>query len=109
MRSLLVAVVCLTCGTSLCAIRFAGPGGGGWIETVCPSRHDDHRILVGCDVGGFYFSSDGGRSYEIRNRGLGDPMVETIAEHPTDPSVLIVGGNGGLYKSENVSGTDPLF
>ena len=102
MRSLLVAVVCLTCGTSLCAIRFAGPGGGGWIETVCPSRHDDHRILVGCDVGGFYFSSDGGRSYEIRNRGLGDPMVETIAEHPTDPSVLIVGGNGGLYKSEDV-------
>lgn len=84
------------------AISFVGPGGGGWIECVCPSRHVSGRLFVGCDVGGFYFSADGGRTYEIRNCGLGDPMVETIAEHPTNPNLLIVGGNGGLYRSEDL-------
>ena len=88
--------LCLAAGP---AISFVGPGGGGWIECVCPSRHVSERLFVGCDVGGFYFSADGGRTYEIRNCGLGDPMVATIAEHPVDPKVLIVGGNGGLYRS----------
>ena len=84
------------------AIRTIGPGGGGWIECVLPSRHDPKRFFAGCDVGGFYFSPDGGKHWEIRNRGLGNPMVETIAEDPSNPSRILIGGDGGLYVSDNM-------
>ncbi len=80
------------------AWRSVGPGGGGYIQTVQPSRHSAERLMVGCDVGGFYISEDGGRHYEMRNDGLREMWVETIAEHPTDPDTLIVGGYS-LYKS----------
>lgn len=83
-------------------IRTFGPGGGGWIESVLPSRHEPQRFFAGCDVGGFYFSPDGGKHWEIRNRGLGNPMVETIAEDPSNPNRLIIGGDGGLYVSDNL-------
>ncbi len=83
-------------------IRTVGPGGGGWIESVLPSRHEPQRFFAGCDVGGFYFSPDGGKHWEIRNCGLGNPMVETIAEDPSNPNRLIIGGDGGLYVSDNL-------
>ena len=37
------------------------------------------RLYVGCDVGGFYVSSDAGHSYAIHNQGLDDRFVERIA------------------------------
>ena len=49
-----------------------GPGGGGWIQSICASPHDRDELFVGCDVGGFYHSLDGGRSYRISNAGLED-------------------------------------
>lgn len=52
------------------AISFVGPGGGGWIECVCPSRHVSGRLFVGCDVGGFYFSADEGRAYTAQSPDL---------------------------------------
>jgi hypothetical protein len=47
-----------------------GPGGGGWIESICASRHDLNELFAGCDIGGFYRSTDGGKSYRIYNTGL---------------------------------------
>lgn len=99
---MILAALCLSVAAVSADIRQTGPGGGGFIECVVASRHDAARLLVGCDVGGFYFSSDGGRHYEIRNAGLGDPMVETIAEHPTDSNRLVIGGHGGLYASSDL-------
>ncbi len=81
--------------------RMVGPGGGGWIESMCASKYDKERFYVGCDVGGFYYSENGGRSYEIRNTGLKHMFVETIAEHPTNEDVLFLGSQGGIYKSVN--------
>lgn len=98
-KSIMLSLVPALCCAGIQDAYFVGPGGGGWIECVCPSRHVKERLLVGCDVGGFYYSDDYGRSYEIRNVGLGDPMVATIAEDPVNPETLIVGGNGGLYRS----------
>ncbi len=81
--------------------RMVGPGGGGCIETMCASRYDKNRFYAGCDVGGFYYSEDGCRSYEIRNTGLKDMFVSTIEEHPTNEDVLLLGSLGGIYKSTN--------
>ncbi|MGN0847698.1 MAG: WD40/YVTN/BNR-like repeat-containing protein [Kiritimatiellia bacterium] len=79
--------------------RSVGPGGGGWIQSMLWSRHARDRFFVGCDVGGFYYSEDAGRHYEMRNRGLENMFVETIAEHPANPDVLFVGTLGGIFKT----------
>jgi photosystem II stability/assembly factor-like uncharacterized protein len=76
-----------------------GPGGGGSITSMLASRHDSERFYVGCDVGGFYRSDDGGQSYSIYNKGLEEYFVESIAEHPSNPNILYIGGKTGVYKS----------
>lgn len=76
-----------------------GPGGGGWIQSMLASRHGDDTFFVGCDVGGFYRSDDGGVSYAIHNAGLEDYFIECLAEHPVDPKTLYAGVKGGVYKS----------
>ncbi len=81
--------------------RNVGPGGGGWIQSMTASRYDPQRFLVGCDVGGFYYSENGGRSYETRNKGLKHMFIETIAEHPTKEDVIFLGSLGGIYKTTN--------
>ena len=79
--------------------RSVGPGGGGWIQSMLWSRHARDRFFVGCDVGGFYCSEDGGRHYEMRNRGLRHYFIQTIAEHPVNPDILFLGSQGGIYKT----------
>ncbi len=79
--------------------RLVGPGGAGWIESLCASKYDKERFYVGCDVGGFYYTEDGGRSYKISNKGLKNIFVETIAEHPSNENILFLGSSGGIYKS----------
>lgn len=48
--------------------RNLGPGGGGWIQSICASPHDRDELFVGCDVGGFYHSLDGGRTYRTNSQ-----------------------------------------
>jgi photosystem II stability/assembly factor-like uncharacterized protein len=79
--------------------RNVGPGGGGWIQSVLASRHGTNTFYVGCDVGGFYRSDDGGKSYAIHNRGFEDYFVESLAEHPADPKIIYAGCKSGVYKS----------
>ncbi len=79
--------------------RNVGPGGGGWIQSILWSRHAKDRLFVGCDVGGFYVSENAGRRYEMRNRGLKNMFIETIAEHPSNPDILFLGTLGGIYKT----------
>jgi photosystem II stability/assembly factor-like uncharacterized protein len=76
-----------------------GPGGGGWIQSICASSHDPDELFVGCDVGGFYRSTDGGASYRIHNIGLQDYWVECIVQHPQDPDTIYLGCESGVYKS----------
>jgi hypothetical protein len=79
--------------------RNLGPGGGGWIECICASEQRDGELLLSCDVGGFYRSTDGGQSYTITNTGLRDYCVECIVPDPLDPNVIYVGGESGVHKS----------
>jgi len=79
--------------------RNVGPGGGGWIQSMLASRHGPDTFYVGCDVGGFYRSDDGGGTYVIHNTGFQDYFIESLAEHPTDPKILYAGCKSGVYKS----------
>ena len=79
--------------------RLIGPGGGGWIQSIAWDPHDPEILYVGCDVGGFYFSTDGGRHYELRNQGLHDYFIEAIAVHPSDSRILLVGTESGIHRS----------
>ena len=81
------------------AWKNVGPGGGGWIQSMLASRHSDDTFFVGCDVGGFYRSDDGGKSYAIHNAGLEDYFIECLAEHPANPKIVYAGLKGGVYKS----------
>ena len=87
------------------AWRNVGPGGGGWIQSVCASPHDPEELFVGCDVGGFYRSADGGQSYTIHNTGLQDYWVECIVPHPRDPRTIYLGCESGVYKSTDRGAT----
>ena len=84
---------------AVCSWRNVGPGGGGWIQSILWSRFAADRLFVGCDVGGFYLSEDAGRRYEVRNRGLSNMFLETLAEHPLNPDILLAGSPGGIFKT----------
>lgn len=79
--------------------KLVGPGGGGWIQSVAFDPKDPDTIYVGCDVGGFYVSFDGGKTFEIRNNGLRDYFVEAIAVHPKNPDIILLGTQGGIFRT----------
>jgi photosystem II stability/assembly factor-like uncharacterized protein len=82
-----------------------GPGGGGWIQSICASPHWRNVLLVGCDVGGLYRSTDSGASYTSHNTGLQDYYVECIVHDPLDRDVIYLGCQSGVYKSTDRSRT----
>ena len=75
-----------SCGADL-SWTSIGPGGGGWIQAIACDPRDPQTIYLGCDVGGFYISRDGGRPGRIQNEGLNNYFVECIAVHPTDSTI----------------------
>jgi photosystem II stability/assembly factor-like uncharacterized protein len=79
--------------------RNLGPGGGGWIQSICASPHWPNVLLVGCDVGGLYRSTNRGGSYTIMNAGLQDYYVECIVHDPLDPNVIYLGCQSGVHKT----------
>ncbi len=76
-----------------------GPGGGGWIQAIACDPRDAETIYLGCDVGGFYISRDAGRTWHIQNDGLNNYFVESIAVHPDDSKIILLGMEGGIFKS----------
>jgi photosystem II stability/assembly factor-like uncharacterized protein len=85
--------------------RNLGPGGGGWIQSICASPQRSGELLVGADLGGFYRSTDGGASYTITNTGLQGYFVECIVPDPMNPDVIYLGCESGVYKSTDRGGT----
>ena len=76
-----------------------GPGGGGWIQSITWDPIDAETLHVGCDVGGYYFSANAGRHYEIRNAGLVDFFFEALAVHPRDHRIILAGTESGIHRS----------
>jgi photosystem II stability/assembly factor-like uncharacterized protein len=85
-------------GTAVAWTRI-GPGGGGWIQSLAWDPHDGDTLYVGCDVGGFYVSTDAGRHYETRNCGLRNVFIECIAVHPRDRGTILLGTEGGIFRT----------
>lgn len=79
--------------------RSIGPGGGGWIQSLAFDPKNPDKLYVGSDVGGFYISEDFGRHFEISNKGLTDYYVECIAVNPKNPSIILLGTQGGIFRS----------
>ena len=76
-----------------------GPGGGGWISAITVVKDKKHTIYVGCDVVGVYKSTDNGKSWEIKDKGLSIYFVQDIAYDPENTEILYLATRGGIYKS----------
>lgn len=76
-----------------------GPGGGGWLPCLAVSPHNSRVVFAGCDVGGFFKSTDAGGTWRVCNTGLRDLYVEVILPHPTDPRIIYAGTEGGVHRS----------
>lgn len=64
-------------------------------------KPDDEQVLFLGTVG-MYRSMDGGQSFEVIGGGYGFHVDQhAIAFLPSDPSVMIVGNDGGLYRTLN--------
>ena len=79
--------------------RSVGPGGGGWIQSIAWDPVNAEILHVGCDVGGYYFSADGGQHYEIRNVCLRDYFFETLAVNPQNHRIILAGTESGIHRS----------
>lgn len=79
--------------------RPVGPGGGGWLTALAVDSDDPSLVYLGCDVGGFYKSTNGGQTWTIMNRGLTDYYVQDILPDPEEDNTIYLGMQGGLFKS----------
>ncbi len=79
--------------------QLAAPGGGGWIQSLAFDPLQKDVLYAGCDVGGFFISTNAGRSFEIRNNGLHDYFIESIAVHPRDSRIIILGTESGIHRT----------
>ena len=61
-------------------------------------RPGQQGILWASNDGGVFLSTDGGRTFHHRNRGLQTAMVYQLAHHPVVPAVMLAGtqDNGAL-------------
>jgi len=89
--------------------QLIGPGGGGQITSISEDPSDPDRLFITINTGGARKSTDGGKTWQIINRGfdyrtLGKfafKMMD-IAVHPTHGHVLLVAGlNGDIYESND--------
>jgi photosystem II stability/assembly factor-like uncharacterized protein len=99
----LIPIICsLLCSpTDLSRLTWStiGPGGGGWLSAITVVNDQANTVYVGCDVGGIYKSTDNGRTWTIKNKGLSDYYVQDIAYDPHHPETLYAATRGGVFKS----------
>lgn len=89
------------------------PGNGGLcLHSIVPHPTDADRMWVGISAVGAFETTDGGKTWETRNRGVradfvpGDPpefgqCVHKMGLHPDNPEVLYQQNHCGVYRSED--------
>ena len=89
------------------------PGGGGLcLHTVLVDPERPGRLIVATSTGGAYRTDDGGRSWQVKNRGvraefLPDPYpefgqcVHKIVQAKARPRRLYLQNHWGLYRSDD--------
>jgi photosystem II stability/assembly factor-like uncharacterized protein len=87
----------------------AGEGGPG-IHSIVVDAHDSRRLFVGISCAGVFATTDGGTTWEPRNRGvtadfLPDPNIEVgqdthcLVQSPASPDVLWQQNHCGIFRS----------
>jgi len=89
------------------------PGNGGLcLHSIVPHPTDADRMWVGISAVGAFETTDGGTTWETRNRGVradfvpGDPpefgqCVHKMGLHPAHPDVLYQQNHCGVYRSDD--------
>ncbi len=89
------------------------PGNGGLcLHSIVPHPTDSDRLWVGISAVGVFETTDGGQTWETRNRGVrADFMpgkepefgqcVHKMGLHPAHPEVLYQQNHCGVYRSDN--------
>lgn len=91
------------------------PGGGGLcLHTILPDPVNKDRMHIAISTGGVYRTDDGGKSWEVRNKGVRAQFlppdqwypefgqcVHKIVSHPANPNRLFLQNHWGLYRSDN--------
>ncbi len=89
------------------------PGAGGLcLHTILPHPTDSDQMWVAISTGGCYYTSDGGRTWNPRNKNVrADFLPEKFAEygqcvhkivmHPEHPNRLYQQNHCGMYRSDN--------
>jgi len=80
-----------------------GPGGGGWLPTMAISRNG--VVLVGCDIGGIFRSTNYGESWQNVNATLNDYTIDMIVFDNANPQIVFATTAGGIYKSVDAGET----
>ena len=77
------------------------PGGGGWFATA--GAGPSGIMLAASDLSGAYRSLDRGQSWDVigASQGLTVTHVGGLGFHPTDPDILYVGTEDGLFRSQD--------
>lgn len=89
------------------------PGGGGLcLHTIVLDPSNAKRMCVAISTGGVYRSDDGGKSWQVKNKGISAEFlpdkypefgqcVHKVAGHATRPERLFLQNHGGLFRSDN--------
>lgn len=88
--------------------------GGQAFHTVLPHPSDPMSVTAALSAGGVYQTTDGGASWEPRNRGIRAEFlpedeqypefgqcVHKVARHPARPDRLFAQNHGGVYRSDD--------
>ncbi len=75
--------------------------GGGRFTSIALSPLDPRTVFVGSDVAGVFRSTDGGRTFQLKGKGLEGFSVADIAIHPENPRRIFILTSDGLYDSRD--------
>jgi hypothetical protein len=92
--------------------------GGQAFHTVLPHPTDPQSVTAAISTGGVYRTTDGGSSWDPRNKGIRADFlpeeqrypefgqcVHKVARHPSLPERLYAQNHGGVYRSDDEGGS----
>lgn len=82
-----------------------GPGNiGGRVRAILVDRTNGNRVWAGSVAGGIWESGNGGSSWAPVDDFMGNLSISSLAQDPTDASLLYAGTGEGFYNVDAVRG-----